>query len=286
MSKWHLIVDVALCENCCNCFLAVKDEYCDNTFPGYSAAQPRHGHRWLDILQIERGSGSLMDVAYLPVTCNQCANPPCLRAAKDAAMTQRSDGIVMLDPERSSGQKSLVAACPYGHIWWNEDLQIPQKWCFDAHLIDLGWSQPRPVQSCATGALVAVQAEDQFMTERAEQEGLEVLHAEYGTRPRVWYKNLYRFRDAFIAGSVSVDVAGQSECAVGAKVVLSQDNQVAMQCLTDAFGDFKFDRLPPHSGPWLLEIAYRDRPPETRSVTLAQSVNLGEIRLSATPRSD
>ena len=39
-SKWNLIIDVARCDNCRVCFLAVKDEYVGNDFPGYSAAQP------------------------------------------------------------------------------------------------------------------------------------------------------------------------------------------------------------------------------------------------------
>jgi len=46
-SKWNLIVDVARCDNCRVCFLAVKDEYVGNDFPGYSAAQPAQGHNWL-----------------------------------------------------------------------------------------------------------------------------------------------------------------------------------------------------------------------------------------------
>ena len=33
-NKWNLIVDVALCDNCRLCFLAVKDEYVGNDFPG------------------------------------------------------------------------------------------------------------------------------------------------------------------------------------------------------------------------------------------------------------
>ncbi|MDX2479441.1 MAG: hypothetical protein QNK24_03785 [Desulfuromusa sp.] len=279
MSKWHLIVDVALCVNCCNCFLAVKDEYCGNTFPGYSASQPHHGHRWFDIQQVERGSGSLMDVAYLPVTCNQCANPPCLKAAKDGAVTQRNDGIVIIDPERARGQKQIMAACPYNHIWWNEELQLPQKWSFDAHLMDHEWPQPRPVQSCGTGALIAVKAEDTEMAERAEREGLEVLHEEYGTKPRVWYKNLYRFRDAFIAGSVSASIDGRCECATDAEVVLSNDGEIKVSIKTDSFGDFKFDRLLLNSGEYSLQVQYKDWPPYSQSLVLGKSVNLGEINL-------
>ena len=39
MQKWNLIVDVALCHNCNNCALAVRDEYVGNAFPGYSRPQ-------------------------------------------------------------------------------------------------------------------------------------------------------------------------------------------------------------------------------------------------------
>jgi len=52
--KWHLIIDVERCENCNNCFLACKDEFTDNRFEGYSAPQPRHGHRWINIRKKER----------------------------------------------------------------------------------------------------------------------------------------------------------------------------------------------------------------------------------------
>jgi Fe-S-cluster-containing dehydrogenase component len=45
--KWNLIVDIARCNNCRVCFIAVKDEYIGNDFPGYSAAQPAQGHNWL-----------------------------------------------------------------------------------------------------------------------------------------------------------------------------------------------------------------------------------------------
>ena len=46
--------------------MADKDEFVDNDWPGYTAAQPRHGHRWVDILRRERGQYARNDVAYLP----------------------------------------------------------------------------------------------------------------------------------------------------------------------------------------------------------------------------
>ena len=40
-ATWGLIIDVARCHDCNNCFLACKDEFIDNDFPGYSQAQPK-----------------------------------------------------------------------------------------------------------------------------------------------------------------------------------------------------------------------------------------------------
>ena len=115
MSKWNLIVDVAECTNCNNCTLAAMDEYIDNDWPGYSAPMPKHGHRWIDIKQKERGQVPFMDIAYVPTMCNHCDNAPCMKAAgDDGSITKRADGIVLIDPEKAKGRKDLVDACPYG----------------------------------------------------------------------------------------------------------------------------------------------------------------------------
>ena len=209
MKKWNMIIDVAECTNCNLCTLAAMDEYVDNAFPGYSAPMPKHGHQWINILQKERGSLPLLDVAYVPTMCNHCDNAPCV-AKSGGAIKKRDDGIVLIDPEKAKGRKDLVEACPYGHIWWNEELQLPQAWTFDAHLIDAGWKQTRGQQSCPTGAMRAVSLDDAEMAKLAREQGLEVMGAELGTKPRVYYKNLWRYSKCFIGGSVSAEAAATS----------------------------------------------------------------------------
>ena len=122
MKKWNMIIDVAACTNCQLCALAAMDEYVGNDWPGYAAPMPKHGHRWIDILQKERGQQPMIDIAYVPTMCNHCDDAPCIKAAKDGAIKKRDDGIVVIDPVKAKGQKQLVEACPYGHIWWNEEL--------------------------------------------------------------------------------------------------------------------------------------------------------------------
>jgi Fe-S-cluster-containing dehydrogenase component len=253
MKKWNLIIDVAECHNCQNCVIACHDEHAGNDIPGYAAAQPAAGHRWIEVRTRERGRAPLVDAAHLPVMCNQCDAAPCVAAGR-GAVHQRPDGIVIIDPVAAHGRRDLVAACPYGAIWWNEELQLPQKWIFDAHLLDRGWSAPRCVQSCPTGALRALKVEDAEMQALAGAERLEVLQPELGARPRVYYRNLHRYAACFIGGCVSALRGDVDDCLAGASVELLRDGAVRAQAVTDAFGEFKLDGLPPGSGAWTLRV--------------------------------
>ena len=282
MEKWNLIVDVEKCENCNNCFLADKDEYCGNSFPGYTEEQPRHGHKWIDIKKRERGSGSLIDVAFLPTMCNSCKDAPCIKAAKNGEIYRRDDGIVMIDPVKAKGEKRLVKSCPYGHIWWNDELEVPQKWFFDAHLLDDGWKAPRCVQSCGTGALSSVKITDEAMQAKAKALKLETLKPEQDpkqeTNPRVWYKNLYRFSKEHVAGSVVALADDVLDCVDSAEVSLFKDDQLVAKLRTDFFGDFKFDGLDADSGEYTISIAYAKLSCSTK-FELEKSVNLGMLTL-------
>jgi len=253
--KWNMIVDISGCDNCRNCFLATKDEHIGNDFPGYAASQPKHGHRWIDIERKERGSYPIVEAHFMPVMCNHCDDAPCMKAAKNGAISKRADGIVIIDPEKSKGQKAIVDACPYGAVYWNEEEQIPQAWIFDAHLLDQGWTQTRAEQSCPTGVFRSVKVEDQEMQRIKDQEGLEVLQPELKTRPRVYYKNLHLMTGCFVAGSVVAHMDGVEECAEGAQVILKQNGGEVARATTDTFGEFKIDKLEKNSGQYELEVS-------------------------------
>ncbi len=277
MKKWNMIIDVAECNNCNLCTLAAMDEYVGNDFPGYSGPMPKHGHKWINILQKERGQLPTIDVAYVPTMCNHCDNAPCV-ARGGGAVSKRSDGIVLIDPAKAKGRKDLVESCPYGHIWWNEELKLPQAWTFDAHLIDQGWKQTRGQQSCPTAAMRAVCVEDDEMAQITREQNLEAMKPELGTKPRVYYKNLWRYSQCFIAGSVSVEAKGVVDCVEGANVRLIKDGALVAETATDNYGDFKFDRLEENSGAYVVEIV-AGRTKKSIKTQLGASVMLGEIRL-------
>ena len=278
MNKWALIVDIAKCHDCNNCFLACKDEYFENDFPPYSSAQPRMGQRWIDILRKERGQFPKVDVSYLPLPCMHCDDADCIKAAEGEAVYKRDDGIVIIDPLKAKGQKAVVESCPYGVIWWNEELDLPQKCTFCAHLLDEGWDMPRCVQACPTGALEFVHIEDLEMQRMIESDKLDILHPEYGLEPRVYYKNLYRFTKCFVTGSVALkDV---DECAEGAKVFLKNGSgKVIDTTVTNNFGDFKIDNLEENNGKYSLEVEYPRYQKQELSVALEDSIDVGTIFL-------
>ena len=280
MDKWNLIIDVENCTNCNMCVLACQDEHVDNDFPNYAAPMPKHGARWIEIMRKERGQAPMIDVAYMPVMCNHCDNAPCIEAAKDGAITKREDGIVIIDPVKSKGQKHLVDSCPYDRIWWNEELEIPQTWIFDAHLLDEGWKQPRASTVCATGSIIAKKISDDEMAKLARDENLEVLEPEKGTKPRVYYKNLYRYDSCFIGGSIYAKKNTIIDCIQDAVVKLKQNTAVIAEIKTDIFGDFKFDKLPEGSGDYQIEITADGFNKKSIDVVLNESVTLKDIQLS------
>ncbi|HRX87802.1 MAG TPA: hypothetical protein P5528_00020 [Steroidobacteraceae bacterium] len=279
--KWNQVVDVEKCDNCRVCFIAVKDEYNGNEFPGYAAAQPPQGHKWLDIVRKERGSYPLVEAHFMPVMCNHCDDAPCMKAATGGAIKKRDDGIVIIDPERSRGQKKIVDACPYGAIYWNEEKQIPQAWIFDAHLLDHGWTKTRGEQACPTGVYRTLKLEDAEMQRLQAEEELEVLQPELGTRPRVYYKNLHLMTKCFVGASVVADVRGVEECVAGAEAVLKRNGAEVGRAITDTFGEFKIDKLEPNSGRYELVVSGPAGRHAMQFELGADSLYLGVMKLTA-----
>jgi hypothetical protein len=101
----------------------------------------------------------------------------------------------------------------------------------------------------------------------------EVMHPEYGTRPRVYYRG--GMPKKFIAGTVYDPVA--KEVRVGAKVTLTGATET-FTATTDGWGDFWLKDLPDSDFTLVIEA---DGKTKTLDVsTKTTDVGLGDIALA------
>lgn len=264
--KKVFVFDIGRCSGCYNCQLACKDEHVGNEWPPYAKPQPDVGQFWIHVREHVRGTMPKVKVHYIPAMCQHCGDARCIQAAKDGAVYRRPDGLVIIDPEKAAGQRQLVDACPYGAVYWNEQLDLPQKCTGCAHLLDQG-GIPRCVEACPTDAI-------RFGTEEELQDLISdaaVMQPEAAGNPCVYYRSI---PGQFIGGTVYDPVS--KEVIIGARCTL-RGKDGACTVLTDSYGDFWHKDL--SYGEYTLTIEADGFAAQTLPVSLSpdQGVNLGDI---------
>jgi Fe-S-cluster-containing dehydrogenase component len=267
-----LVIDINRCNGCYNCQIACKDEHVGNDWSPIAKPQPDTGQFWMKVTDVVQGSVPKVRVRYMHDMCQHCDEAPCIPACKSEAIYKRDDGIVIIDPDKCTGSRNCIDACPYDVIYFNSDLNIAQKCTMCAHLLDDGWKEPRCVDACPTEAL-------RFGEEADLKEYIakaEVLHPEYKAKPRVYYIGL--LNKYFVAGAVYDPEA--DECLEGATVTLNDaKGKKVAELKTDNFGDFWFERQEPGTYSITIESAgYLPR--KVEDIDATKDVNIGDIPLS------
>ena len=260
------VIDQKYCNGCYGCQIACKDEHCGNDWAPYQRPQPETGHFWMRLQETTHGQVPKVRVEYRPYMCQHCDDPKC---AVCDAVSKRPDGLVAIDPEKAVGRRDIMEACPYGAVFWNDELDIPQKCDGCAHLVDAG-EVPHCVELCATGALRFGEEED-FAEEIASATRIV---PEDGCRPRVYYLNA---PGLFVAGEVWNSEDNEVVC--GARVAISMPDGSVREAETDDFGDFWFRGLGP--GTYALSVeADGYAPAELGGIELDRSLNVGDFDLA------
>lgn len=264
------IVDVAKCNGCHNCQISCKDEHVDNDWSPIAKPQPDTGHFWMKLNQTVHGQVPKVNIEYVARPCMHCAEAPCMQVAENGAVYRRNDGLVIIDPEKAIGQRNIMDVCPYGAVYWNDELDLPQKCTGCAHLVDEG-REPRCVDSCPTGALLFGE-ESEFKDIIAQA---EIMKPEYGTKPSVYYLNAPKL---FVAGEIydpAID-----ECLKDVEVTLTneENGQVYVQ-KTDRFGDYWFKKLT--AGSYSLKVAKAGyKPYEKKGINVTKSLKVEDIAMA------
>jgi Fe-S-cluster-containing dehydrogenase component len=124
--RWAMVIDLQKCkdpENIKDCASA-----CHRAHNVPDFGNPKDEIKWIweedfDTAFHEQAFEHIdeeLERARIPVLCNHCDNPPCVRVCPTQATWRREkDGIVMMDWHRCIGCRYCIVACPYGSRSFN-----------------------------------------------------------------------------------------------------------------------------------------------------------------------
>ncbi len=156
---------------------------------------PSYGYRTRILEQERTIARGEKERVFMPVLCNHCNRPPCVRVCPTTATYKdKTNGIVMMDYKRCIGCKTCMAACPYNARYFKEENRAVDKcnFCVDTRLAK-GEKQTACAAACPAGVrvfgdLTDYDSEAYKLIHRPEQV-VWVLRPETGALPNVFYMN-------------------------------------------------------------------------------------------------
>ncbi len=207
-------LSLSACTGCRQCEYACAAE--NNT-------SRRPEMHYITVLELDIGSFELSEAdraydgtvprdgrVYMPVSCQQCANPPCVSACPVEATWREDDGIIVVDYDWCIGCRYCETACPYGARHFNfaepsirpsevnpdqgllsnriRPAGVMEKCHFCLHRTRRG-ELPACQEACPAGARVFGNLLDPSSPLRRilETKRVYVLREELGTMPRFFY---------------------------------------------------------------------------------------------------
>lgn len=179
MTRLAILIDLDKCIGCHSCTVACQLE---NGLPP--------AKYWSKVHQIGPvGTFPDLDMYYLPVLCQHCENPECVRVCPTGASLKREDGIVLVDRDICIGCQYCVLACPYGVRTFSPEEGVIEKCTMCAHLVERG-DMPACVKTCTGKARYFGDLDDPNSEISVKmREAGENLHTlvDVGNRPSVHY---------------------------------------------------------------------------------------------------
>lgn len=177
--KRTFVIDVDRCIGCRSCEIACKMEN--------GVALGSYRCRVLTIGPT--GEYPNTELHFLPLMCQQCENPYCLRVCPTGATYKRQeDGAVLIDQSICIGCGSCKNACPYGVLALNKELRVMDKCDQCQHLQEIG-EQPACMKNCAGKAIYFrdLDEEEEKTSDPAVEEEDPKMHVlmDEGNRPTV-----------------------------------------------------------------------------------------------------
>lgn len=130
---------------------------------------------------------------FIPILCNQCNNPPCVRTCPTTATYKdKTNGIVQMNNKKCIGCKSCMMACPYDARYYCEEKKAIDKcdFCFESRL-SRGINIPACVEACPSDVRIFGDLSDPesrvFRLVHQLQKPVWVLRQDVGAKPNIFY---------------------------------------------------------------------------------------------------
>jgi Fe-S-cluster-containing dehydrogenase component len=179
---YSMVVNLNSCIDCERCLAACK---ATNDVPEY-------GYRTA-ILEREVPAAIGQKREFIPVLCNQCNVPQCVRVCPTkATYKDKANGIVMMDTKKCIGCLTCQLGCPYNARYFNEEKHAVDKcnFCFDTRLTR-GEKTTACAAACPADVRVFGDLSDQgdrvYQMVHQLEKTVWVLRPEAGTRPNIFY---------------------------------------------------------------------------------------------------
>jgi Fe-S-cluster-containing dehydrogenase component len=140
---------------------------------------------------VEATSGTYPDLKteFRSERCNHCSNPTCVTLCPTGASHLWNDtNIVLVEPEKCTGCKACIAACPYdARLVMHPDGYI-DKCTFCHHRVEKGLD-PACVSTCPTDCMYFGSIDDPHseVSQLLKTREHKVLSPETGNDPNVYY---------------------------------------------------------------------------------------------------
>ena len=122
MTQYAIVTDLNRCTGCLACSVACK-----------SANNVPIGSFWNKVLRIgpnpqyEGAVSPDVDLYFLPVTCQHCEDPECVKVCPTGASHKLEDGTVQIDKSKCIGCQFCAMSCPYNVRYLNEEEGVVEK---------------------------------------------------------------------------------------------------------------------------------------------------------------
>jgi len=213
-TRWAMVVDTRKCVDHPDCTDCVNVCHAHHNVPHFE--DPRRVVKWIWRHEFKGAfpeqnhmfMGDEVTGKTVPVLCNHCDNPPCVKVCPTQATFKRDDGLVAMDMHRCIGCRYCIGACPYGSRSFNwqdprngldrQDPDYPtrtkgvvEKCNFCAEIIAKNPDNPVPlcVKACKYEALTFGNLGDENSPVRKALKGVYTIRRKQGlgTGPSVFY---------------------------------------------------------------------------------------------------